>query len=36
MYLYRTIDSTGDAVDFWNHEYNVWRRGRLPGPNVTA
>ena len=21
MYLYRAIDSTGDTVDFWNHEY---------------
>ncbi len=21
MYLYRAIDSTGDTVDFWTHEY---------------
>jgi hypothetical protein len=23
MYLYRAIDSTGDTVDFWNHEYRL-------------
>jgi hypothetical protein len=32
MYLYRAIDSTGDTVDFWNHEYRLLAERKSASP----